>query len=495
MKKLHLLLNAILASSLLLPFAFESVPAKAQSAAVCGQDVVVVAGDTLATIAGRTLGNQLAYPRIVEATNAAAAVDPSYANIANPNIIAVGWKLCIPGADNATAAPVPAAPAAAPSATVGAAPVGSAASAVATPAPAQGSAAESTASATSPALTPEAEPTREPGPNGEHPLSIAYLRSLEYPGSPITIEQTLEPGVNYNRYIVSYRSEGLKINALLTVPFGEKPATGWPVVIFNHGYIAPEVYRTTERYVAYVDGFARNGYIVLRSDYRGHAFSEGEANGAYGSPDYTIDVLNAVASIKQYPDADPNRIGMWGHSMGGYITLRAMLVDDDIKAGVIWAGVVGSYDDLLNNWRRRTSDPIPSTIPQRARRWRDQLLEEFGTPQENPEFWNSISANTFVAELSGPIQLHHGTADTSVPVDFSQTLHNQILAVNGVSELYTYPNDDHNIATYFSTAMGRSITFFDTYVKPLTPPTAAPTAASATGPGTGPETGPVTTQP
>ena len=131
------------------------------------------------------------------------------------------------------------------------------------------------------------------------------------------------------------------------MPRGEKPATGWPVVIFNHGYIPPDQYRTTERYVAYVDGFARNGYIVFRSDYRGHGDSEGEASGAYGSPDYTVDVLNAVSAMKQYPDADPNRIGMWGHSMGGYITLRSMVIQDDIKAGVIWAGVVASYPDMI----------------------------------------------------------------------------------------------------------------------------------------------------
>jgi len=163
------------------------------------------------------------------------------------------------------------------------------------------------------------------------------MRARDYPGSDITIEQTLDPGVNYSRYYVSYRSEGLKIYALMTIPNGEKPVTGWPVIIFNHGYIPPEIYRTTERYVAYVDLIARNGYIVFRSDYRGHDQSEGEAGGAYSAPDYTVDVLNAVASMKHCPDADPNRIGMWGHSMGGYITLRSMVVSTDIKAGVIWA--------------------------------------------------------------------------------------------------------------------------------------------------------------
>ncbi|NIO68452.1 MAG: hypothetical protein GTN71_05245, partial [Anaerolineae bacterium] len=118
--------------------------------------------------------------------------------------------------------------------------------------------------------TPTVTPTLTPTPTPTHPLMIEVMRQQAYPGSEITIEETLDPGSNYDRYIASYLSEGLKIYALLTVPRGEKPESGWPVVLFNHGYIPPDQYRTTERYVAYVDAFARNGYIVFKSDYRGH---------------------------------------------------------------------------------------------------------------------------------------------------------------------------------------------------------------------------------
>ncbi len=303
-------------------------------------------------------------------------------------------------------------------------------------------------------------PTATPIP---HPLSIDSMRAREYPGSDVVIETELDPGVNYDRYIVSYLSEGLKIYALMTVPNGEKPPTGWPVVIFNHGYIPPDVYVTTERYVAYVDLIARNGYIVFRSDYRGHGNSEGEAGGAYSRPDYTVDVLNAVSSMKRYPDADPNRIGMWGHSMGGYITLRSMVTTNDIKAGVIWAGVVGSYPDLLYNWRRGPT-ASPDSTP-RPGSWRSTFVDQYGSPEENPEFWNSISANSYLAEISGPIQLHHGTNDTDVPLLFSENLFFQMLNANQYVELYKYEGDNHNISNYFSTAMARTMEFFDRYVK------------------------------
>lgn len=297
-----------------------------------------------------------------------------------------------------------------------------------------------------------------------NPLSIQSLRDGSYPGSNITIEQTLIPGSNYQRYIASYKSEGLTIYALLTVPDGEKPGTGWPVVVFNHGYIPPDQYVTTERYIAYTDAFSKAGYIVFRSDYRGHGNSEGQPN-SYGSNGYTIDILNAVASLKQYKDADPNRIGMWGHSMGGHITLRAMVVNSDIKAGVIWAGVVASYPDMIARWRRGTTTPSPFPTTSARGGWRRDFLERYGTPEENPDFWDSISSTTYLSDISGPIQLHHGTADTSVPVEFSETLSEKMKLSQKEVELYIYQGDDHNISKNFTIAMQRSVAFFDRYVK------------------------------
>src|SRR4030042_4081224 len=93
--------------------------------------------------------------------------------------------------------------------------------------------------------------------NEPNPLSIEYMRNQEYPGSDIVIEQTLPEGSNYDRYIASYKSDGLKIYALLTVPQGIKPQNGWPVVIFNHGYIPPKEYSTTAKYAAYTDEIGR----------------------------------------------------------------------------------------------------------------------------------------------------------------------------------------------------------------------------------------------
>lgn len=299
-----------------------------------------------------------------------------------------------------------------------------------------------------------------------HPLMIEQMRKATYPGSEITIEDELAVGSNYKRYLVNYLSDGLKIHALLTVPNTQPPTGGFPAVIFNHGYIPPEEYRTTERYVAYVDGFARNGYVVLKPDYRGHGSSEGSPEGAYYSPAYTRDVLNALASLKNYESVNPEKIGMWGHSMGGHITLRSMVISGDIKAGVIWAGVVASYEDMANNWRRRITWS-PSQRENMARRpSRAELIEEFGTFEENPSFWEAISPIFFVDDISGPIQIHHGTNDESVPWEFSQSLKDALEAKDKTVEYYSYEGADHNLSgSAFTPAITRSVEFFDKYLK------------------------------
>lgn len=323
-------------------------------------------------------------------------------------------------------------------------------------------------------LNPPAKPSEIASPSVSqvtstplYPLSIQAMRSREYPGSDIVIEEVLDPGSNYSRSIVSYQSDGLKIYALLTIPTGARPAEGWPVVIFNHGYIPPEEYRTTERYVAYVDGFARSGYIVFRPDYRGHGESEGIPEGAYYSPAYATDVLNALGSLKRHPEVDTDRIGMWGHSLGGNITLRNIVVNNtDIKVAVIWAGVVGSYDDLMNRWRRNTPfQPSPRETALR-RSSRQKLVDMYGSPSANLAFWNSIDPTAYVNEIMTPVQIHHGTADAEVPVAFAESLYEKLTDAKKVVELYTYDGGDHNISDpFFTTAMNRSTEFFDKYLK------------------------------
>jgi fermentation-respiration switch protein FrsA (DUF1100 family) len=95
------------------------------------------------------------------------------------------------------------------------------------------------------------------------------------------------------------------------------------------------------------------------------------------------------------------------------------------------------------------------------------LTTAYGSPQANPVFWNSLSATSYLKDLSGPIQLHHGTADTEVPIQFSNLFYADLIAAGQTAEYYVYAGDDHNISMNFGVAMRRSLEFFDAHVKDL----------------------------
>ena len=292
-------------------------------------------------------------------------------------------------------------------------------------------------------------------------LTVDALRKMEIEGSDIALEQNLENGANYARYIASYKSEGNRIYGLLTIPFGDVPEGGFKAIVFNHGFIPPATYVTTERYIAYVDALARSGFVVFKIDMRGHGNSEGEPQGSYFSPGYTIDAITALKSLQKLEMVDPDGIGMWGHSMAGNLVLRAMLMEPDIKAGVIWAGAVYSYDDLT---KYAISDPsfTPAVRQQfPTRRMGSILREAYGQPNTAEPYWRAVSLTEHLDYLEHPIQLHHAVNDDVVTIGYSYDLSAALVEKGIYHEMYEYLGGGHNInSPYFEDAMQRTIQFF-----------------------------------
>jgi len=302
-----------------------------------------------------------------------------------------------------------------------------------------------------------------------NPISIDYLRSLKIDSDAPTIEQELSSGSNYKRYIASYISDGNKIYGLLTVPNAEMPSGGYSAVVFVHGYIPPAQYSTTEKYVAYTDYLSKNGFVVFKIDLRGNGESQGTPTGSYFSSGYTIDTISAVKSLQKLDYVSKDKIGLWGFSMAGNAVLRALLVDNEIKAGVIWAGAVYSYEDFakyrLNDgsYVRRQPDPHYD-----ARDLNNPNSEEVSklrsTPEEvdfSDDFWSAVSLTQNIDYLTSPVQLHHAVNDSVVNIGYSRDLA-KVLRDNGKKyELYEYDGGGHNIESpYFEQAMQRTVEFF-----------------------------------
>lgn len=306
-------------------------------------------------------------------------------------------------------------------------------------------------------------PPQPTTPGSTFPLAISEMRQKSYPGSDLVIEQTLSPGANYNRYVVSYMSDGLKIYGLLTVPTGTKPQTGWPVILLNHGYIPPAQYSTIDSYAIMVDPLASAGFIVFKPDYRGNGNSQGSPTQIYVSPDYVSDSLNALASVKKFKDANPEKIGVLGHSMGGNITLHELVIEpNEFQAAELLSGVVGSYSGILDWWHNR--GPVVGNDAQ-TKVLVDQFISKHGTPESNPTFWNSIDPTHYLSDIVSPVQIQVGTSDNEVPPQFSQNLQQNLKQAGKNVSFYEYPGADHNLAPDTSLVMQRTVEFFNRYLK------------------------------
>ena len=269
-------------------------------------------------------------------------------------------------------------------------------------------------------------------------LTIPYLRNREYKSSLGELTEYSE-NANYISYLTSYDSDGLKVNGLLTIPKnGEEKH---PAIVFVHGYIAPTIYRTTERYVDHVNYLARNGFVVFKIDLRGHGNSEGEAGGAYYSEDYVVDTLNAYSALQ---NAD----------------FRSFVVAQNIPALVIWAGAGYTYSDLREYTIEDNSYRPPPTDSPRARE-RARLRETYGEFDAAHEFWKQVVPTNYLDGVAGAIQLHHAVDDAVVSIDYSRNLMSVLEGTYITHELFEYPSGGHNlVGSSFTSAMQRTVEFY-----------------------------------
>jgi uncharacterized protein len=304
-------------------------------------------------------------------------------------------------------------------------------------------------------------PTPTPFPFAE--LTIPYLRNRTYTSSLSELKQYADNST-YTSYLTSYVSDGLNINALLTRPKSNNTQKH-PAVIFIHGYIPPTQYKTTDNYSAYVDYLAKNGFVVLKVDLRGHGTSEGEASGAYYSSDYISDVLHAYNALEQTEFVNPNAIGLWGHSMAGNVVMRTLAAKPTIPAAVIWAGAVYTYTDMTEYGIDDNSYRPPPNSTQRQQK-RQEMNAMYGPPTNESPFWKQVAPTNFLTDIKGAIQIHHAIDDAVVGIEYSRNVKKFFENANVNHEIIEYPTGGHNIqGNSFNSAMRSTVSFYKTHLK------------------------------
>jgi len=295
------------------------------------------------------------------------------------------------------------------------------------------------------------------------PWSITSLQNREYTESQITVEKKVSSSKSFSSFIISYLSDGLKLYALMNIPNSKMPENGFPVVIINHGFIEPKDYNTINSYKSITDYFSEKGYLILKPDYRGNGNSETEDTALMRFA-YPVDVLNLIESLKNIPQANSNQIYLYGHSMGGEITLKVLEIAGKkpetlakIKAAVLWAPVTN-----LPDWFRKTHVPWL----QETKNNKNYYLETFKimkTPEENPILWQSVSPINYLSDIQTPIQINHGTSDGTVSYHTSIELYDNLISLNKTDQLLLYPNNEHNLLQSWNKASTNSLSFFKKY--------------------------------
>ena len=322
-------------------------------------------------------------------------------------------------------------------------------------------------------LTPSATPTTE---ELIFPYTIEGLRQHDYRSGVIHIRSTLDKNDSFTTYLIDYPSDGLTISGVMQIPAGAGP---FPVIVLNHGFFSRSVYRSgdgTDRAAAFL---AKHGYITLASDYR--SWGDSDIGNSFFYSGLVIDVINLLNAISSIPEADPNRIGMWGHSMGGGVTMKVLTVDSHVKAAVLYSPVSADQVDVINRWGMgcfgdiargeqivgcNSSDIIPETLP-------TNLKSAYRFAASDPDILKLLSPINSLDSIHIPIQIHYGTEDGKVlsgtPPEWSVKLAQALRDAGKDAELVRYESERHSfIGQPWFDFMERTLRFFDKHVKNIT---------------------------
>ena len=187
----------------------------------------------------------------------------------------------------------------------------------------------------------------------------------------------------YDTFMASYDSDGLRLYTRIDIPNAPMPESGYPVVVFCHGWVGIDAAPTfhfshtpESMYAELIDGYVDAGFVVLTPGYRGHGevngvkadgieFMAAWDNATYVSPTfYAIDVLNlldGLGSIEsldftKFPESsaeevsvDLSRVYLSGHSQGGDVLLTVLAVAGEggsVKTNIAGAAISdGTFPD------------------------------------------------------------------------------------------------------------------------------------------------------
>jgi dipeptidyl aminopeptidase/acylaminoacyl peptidase len=305
----------------------------------------------------------------------------------------------------------------------------------------------------SPSSTLTAQPTLAP----YEQYTIDYLRKRTYGSGKIEVLELMEDRGSFTRYLIRYPSDGLTIYGFANIPKNiPKGAGPFPILIVLHGYVNTAEYQTLDYTTEAADRLTEAGFIVIHPNMRNYPPSDDGDN--LFRVGIAVDVLNLISLIKTRmapPEllnaASVDQIGLWGHSLGGDIVLRVLTVSSDVKAAVLYASISG--DETKNTALFSTiiyNDP--------------QLQRESAT---SPLMIQHISPSNYYDSITVPVQLYHGTSDSTIPLSWAQETCDLLRNAGVTINCIFYEGEDHTFRRRVADEFYRTqLDFFHTYLSP-----------------------------
>ena len=303
--------------------------------------------------------------------------------------------------------------------------------------------------ACAPAAAPTPEPTTAP--------AAQTLRTLidAAPESPVLALGTETPGDGFTTVEATYQSEGLTIAGVVYLPDGSGP---FPGVVVVHGGVDASTFTTGSDLVREQENLALTGHVVFSPDLRGLGGSDPDPSGDTDSNvGATLDVINAGRALAAsgIPSLDPDRIGLFGHSLGGGELFGAMVVAPDVYDVVATMSPASSRIWwVIDHFYPRDSADF------------QEIAELHGTYEDNPTYWDDVAASTFASRSAVPLLVVVGTADDLVFAVWAEHTVADWKAAGADVTLLTIDGADHRMDPHWDDAFGQIRGFLDAVLVP-----------------------------
>ena len=245
---------------------------------------------------------------------------------------------------------------------------------------------------------------------------------------------------------ITYLSDGLQIRGLMAKP---KKTGNYPCIIYNRGgnreFGSLKVYHGAMT----LGQIAKEGYVVIASQYRGNGGSEGQEE--FGGKDVN-DVVILTEVLKEIESADTEKIGMYGWSRGGMMTYIALTKTDKIKAAVVGGAVSDNHETIKDRPEMETK-VIAELIPNYEEQKEKELTKRSAIK------W----ADKFPKDV--PILMLHGNADWRVKPEQSLKLALEFEKYRIPYRLIMFEGGDHGISEHRNEVDKEVINWFDKYLK------------------------------